>query len=224
MQIFLDSSNLDDIEQTVSSHLIDGITTNPSLMARTIKENKIANYDVLIKQLASMVKGPVSIEVISDDYEEMLDEGKHILSLADNIVLKLPTTHNGLKACYFFSSQGKAVNMTLCFSVNQAILAAKAGAAYVSPFVGRLDDIGVDGSQLIANIRTVFDNYQFNTKILAASLRHPKHVEEMALIGADVVTISSALFKQMYHSPMTDKGLETFKSDWNNMWQTISHK
>lgn len=214
MEIFLDSSNIVEIKEANTLGIIDGVTTNPSLMAKAIKNNPDIVYHDFVKEIANSVEGHVSIELLSNSYEEMLKESEDILSIASNIVLKLPTTIEGIKACNYFSKNNVATNMTLCFSLNQALLVAKAGATYVSPFVGRLDDIGVDGSDLITQIRDAYDNYDLETKILAASLRHTKHISEMALIGADVITIPPKLLYQMAAHPMTDKGLAQFDADW----------
>ncbi len=216
MKIFLDSSDIQDINQAAASGLIDGVTTNPTLMAAAIKNNPQINYNDFIQQIAASIPGPISIEVIANDYEDMIKEGEAIAKLAQNIVLKLPTTFDGLRACSYFSKKATPVNMTLCFSLNQAILIAKAGASYVSPFVGRLDDIGTNGCELIEQIRDAYDNYDFDTEILAASLRHPKHISEMALIGADIITIPAKLLYNMAQHPMTDKGLAQFNADWQN--------
>lgn len=185
-------------------------------MAAAVKNNPNLDYNQLIIDITNACPGSVSIEVIANNYDEMVKEGEEIITLAQNITLKLPTTIDGIQACSYFSSKDIPVNMTLCFSLNQAILVAKTGAKYVSPFIGRLDDIGADGTELIEQIREAYDNYAFDTEILAASIRHPKHITDMALIGADVVTIPANLLYKMAQHPMTDKGLAQFNQDWQN--------
>jgi transaldolase len=207
MELFLDSVDGTEIEKY--STFIDGITTNPSLMA-----SSKANFYDTIDKICALVKGDVSIEVASNDFKTMVEEGDTIVAIAANIVIKLPVTWDGLKACKYFTDKGHKVNMTLCFSASQALLAAKVGATYISPFIGRLDDIGEDGMQLISEIRTIYDNYEFKTKILAASIRTIQHVTEAALYGADVATIPAKLMSQLVVHPLTDKGLEQFNQDW----------
>jgi transaldolase len=207
MELFLDSVDGTEIEKY--STFIDGITTNPSLMA-----SSKANFYDTIDKICALVKGDVSIEVASNDFKTMVEEGDKIVAIAANIVIKLPVTWDGLKACKYFTDKGHKVNMTLCFSASQALLAAKVGATYISPFIGRLDDIGEDGMQLISEIRTIYDNYEFKTKILAASIRTIQHVTEAALYGADVATIPAKLMSQLVVHPLTDKGLEQFNQDW----------
>ena len=207
MKLFLDSVDSAEIEKYGS--FIDGITTNPSLMASS-KENF---YDI-VKEICTLVNGSVSIEVASNDFETIIAEGKKIVAIADNIVIKLPVTWDGLEACKYFTDKGHKVNMTLCFSANQALLAAKMGATYISPFIGRLDDIGEDGMQLISEIRTIYDNYELKTKILAASIRTTQHVTEAALYGADIATIPAKLMSKLVAHPLTKKGLEQFNEDW----------
>ena len=207
MELFLDSIDSAEIEKY--SAFIDGITTNPSLMA----SSKASFYDT-VEKICALVKGGVSIEVASNDFKTMAAEGDKIVALAENIVIKLPVTWDGLRACKYFTDRGHKVNMTLCFSASQALLAAKVGATYISPFVGRLDDIGEDGMQLISEICTIYDNYEFKTKILAASIRTIQHVTEAALYGADVATIPAKLMSELVSHPLTDKGLEKFNQDW----------
>jgi len=218
MEIFLDSVDLHEIEKFYRWGVIDGVTTNPSLMAKAGKDLKN-----ILRDICQIVDGDVSIEAVANDYDGMLEQGEKIFEIAKNVVLKLPITEAGIKACKHFSKQGQKVNMTLCFSLNQAILAAKAGAKYVSPFIGRLDDIGKDGLQLIEEIRAAFDNYADNwdTKILAASIRNEYHVKMCALIGADVVTIAPKLMAELIKDPLTDAGLEKFNTDWKNSNLTI---
>lgn len=211
MKFFIDSADIKEIEEAVSYGIIDGVTTNPSLLAKSS-----SNMIETIKLISKTVNGPISIEASATDYEGMLSQGTKILDIADNIVLKLPITWAGLKACKYFYGQQKEVNMTLCFSPIQALLAAKAGAAYISPFIGRLDDIGQDGATLIGDIRTLYNNYpQYNTQILSASIRHSQHVLTSAMYGADIATIPLNILKQLLQHPLTDKGLEKFLEDWN---------
>jgi len=209
MELFLDSVDSLEIKKYSTYGIVDGITTNPSLMA----SSKTDFYETVGK-ICALVKGGVSIEVASNDFETMVKEGEKIVDIAENIVIKLPVTWDGLRACKYFTDQGHKVNMTLCFSASQALLAAKVGATYISPFIGRLDDIGEDGMQLIAEIRTIYDNYEFKTKILAASIRTVQHVAEAALYGADVATIPSKLMSHLVEHSLTDKGLEQFNKDW----------
>ena len=217
MEIFIDSADIKEIEDAMSYGIVDGVTTNPSLMAKSS-----SNMLETIKSIAKIVQGPVSAEVSATDYDNMVLQGTKLLGIADNIVLKLPITWDGLKACKYFYENGRQVNMTLCFSPMQALLAAKAGAAYVSPFIGRLDDIGQDGQELIRDIRNIYDNYpQYNTKILAASIRHSTHVLMSAMWGADVATIPLTIIKQLLHHPLTDKGLDKFLEDWNKSGLSI---
>lgn len=210
MQIFLDTADISEIEARLGSGLIDGVTTNPSLIAKS-------GADVFerVKAICDAVDGPVSAEVVATDYEGMLAEGRKLAEIASNVVVKLPLTEAGLRACHAFAHDGVQTNVTLCFSVNQALLAAKAGASYISPFVGRVEDAGGDGIGLLAGIRAVYDQYGYETEILAASLRGPAHVEASALAGCDAATIPAKVFDAMYKHPLTDKGLEAFLADWN---------
>jgi len=210
MKIFLDTANLEDIKKHAASGLIDGVTTNPSLIAKEGLDIK----DV-IKQIVKLVDGPISAEVYSTDLEGMLKEGREYAKWHKNICVKLPCTQAGLTACKILSSEKIKVNMTLVFSVNQAMLCAKAGAFLVSPFVGRLDDIGASGMDLIADIVQVYDNYQYTTQILVASVRHAEHVKMAALYGADVATIPTSVFEKLHAHPLTDIGLEKFLKDAN---------
>lgn len=208
MQFFIDTGIIEEINQAKEWGFVDGVTTNPSLIAQTGR----TQADV-IKDIVKIIDGPISAEVISTDREGMIKEGAELAKIHDNVVIKLPLTEAGISACKWFSDNNIKTNVTLCFSANQALLAAKNGATYISPFVGRLDDIGVDGNGLIAEIRQVFDNYGFTTKILAASLRHADHVKQSALIGADVATMPFSVIKQLFKHPLTDIGLEKFLAD-----------
>ena len=209
MEIFLDSIDFDEITKYRSYGVIDGVTTNPTLIA-----SASVDFHELVSTICSLIDGDVSIEVPSNDYESMVTEGEKILKIAPNIVIKLPVTWDGIRACKYFTDIGKKTNMTLCFSANQAILAAKAGATYISPFIGRLDDIGSDGMQLIEDIRIIYDNYEFKTKILAASIRTLEHVSEAAICGADVVTIPGKLLSELACHDLTSQGLAKFNADW----------
>lgn len=209
MELYIDTANLDEIKEAHDLGILDGVTTNPSLIA---KEG--IDYGERLEAICSVVSGPVSAEVIATEYSAMVSEGKERAQIADNIVVKLPTTLDGVKACKALSDEGIRTNMTLCFQAMQAMMVAKAGAFLVSPFIGRLDDISQDGTELISQIRTIYDNYGFETKILAASIRHPKHMLECALIGADVATVPLKVIKQLVNHPLTDKGLEQFLADY----------
>lgn len=208
MEFFIDTGDINEIKEAVTWGLIDGVTTNPSLVAKTGK-----NQNELIKEIASIVDGPISAEVISTDYEGMIKEGQELAKIHDNVVIKIPMTIDGMKACKWFSDNKIKTNVTLVFSANQALLAAKNGATYVSPFVGRLDDVGQKGMQLIDEIRVIFDNYGFMTKILTASVRHPDHAKDSAMIGSDVATMPYKVIKQMFSHPLTTIGLEKFLED-----------
>ena len=210
MKFFIDTANLDEIKQANELGLIDGVTTNPSLVA---KEGNV-DFKEHLKKICDIVKGDISAEVTALDTEGMLKEGRELAKVADNVVIKVPLTLEGLKACRTFRAEGTKVNVTLCFSEAQALLAAKAGASYISPFIGRLDDIATDGMQLIRNILQIYDNYGFATEVLAASIRHPMHIVDCALAGADVATIPFKVIQQLVKHPLTDKGLEGFLSDW----------
>jgi transaldolase len=210
MKFFIDTANLDEIRQANDLGLIDGVTTNPSLVA---KEAGV-DFKEHIKKICEMVKGDVSAEVTSLDSEGMLREGREYAKIAPNVVVKCPITLEGLKATRILSEEGTKVNVTLCFSAAQALLAAKAGAAYISPFIGRLDDISTNGMQLIADIVQIYGNYGYKTEVLAASIRHPMHIVDCALAGADVATIPFKVINQLIHHPLTDKGLESFLADW----------
>lgn len=210
MKFFIDTANLDEIKEANDLGMIDGVTTNPSLVA---KEGDVDFKEHLAK-ICSMVKGDVSAEVTALDTEGMLEQGRDFAKVADNVVVKCPLTLDGLKATRILTDEGTGVNVTLCFNAAQAILAAKAGAKYISPFIGRLDDIATNGMQLIADIVQIYQNYDFPTQVLAASIRHPMHIVDSALAGADVATIPFKVIKQLVHHPLTDKGLEAFLSDW----------
>jgi transaldolase len=210
MKFFIDTANLDEIREANELGMIDGVTTNPSLVA---KEGDV-DFKERIAAICEIVKGDVSAEVTALDTEGMLREGREFAKIAPNVVIKCPLTLEGLKATRTFREEGTKVNVTLCFSAAQALLAAKAGASYISPFIGRLDDIGQDGMQLIRDIVQIYDNYGFATEVLAASIRHPMHIVDCALAGADVATIPFKVIRQLVQHPLTDKGLEGFLSDW----------
>ncbi|PPD30837.1 MAG: fructose-6-phosphate aldolase [Hyphomicrobium sp.] len=217
MKFFVDTAELSDIKELASFGLLDGVTTNPSLIAKSGRDFKST-----IAEICAVVPGPVSAEVAATDYETMMREAEVLRKIAKNVTIKVPLTLDGLKACKALSGDGTMVNVTLCFSANQALLAAKAGATFVSPFIGRLDDIGLDGMELIREIRTIYDNYpDFNTDILAASIRTVNHVKDAALIGADVVTVPPAILKALVKHPLTDAGLATFVADWKKTGQSI---
>jgi transaldolase len=209
MDLYIDTASLDEIKQAHEMGVLDGVTTNPSLIAK----EKVP-YAKRLAEICEVVKGPVSAEVIATEYSAMLTEGRTNAKIASNIVVKLPITPDGLRACKTLTNEGIRTNMTLCFQPLQALLVAKAGAFLVSPFIGRLDDISEDGSLLIQQIRQIYDNYGFKTKILAASIRHPKHLVECALAGADVATVPFAVIKQMLSHPLTDSGLKKFVDDY----------
>ncbi|MFT6105901.1 MAG: transaldolase [Rickettsiales bacterium] len=217
MKFFIDSADTDVIKKLSSYGLIDGVTTNPSIIAKSGRD-----FIEVIKEICSIVEGPVSAEVASTNYEGMVREGEILAKLAKNVCIKLPLTMDGLKACKYFSDQGVKTNVTLCFSAAQAILAAKAGATYVSPFVGRLDDIGQDGMELIAEICDIYSNYpDFKTEVLVASIRNPIHITAAARMGADVATIPAKVLEQLVSHPLTTSGLETFVKDWAATGQKI---
>jgi len=211
MQFFLDTANIDEITQGLTWGMVDGVTTNPSLLG---KEGK--TYLAAVKEIADLVPGPVSGEVLATDYDGMMDEAHQLASLAENVVVKVPLGPPGLQAVRSLRAEGITTNVTLCFSANQALLAGKAGAGYISPFVGRLDDVGEDGMELIERIVSIYDNYDFNTQVLVASVRSPTHVLQSALIGAHVVTIPFKVLEQLYRHQLTDIGLEKFLADWQS--------
>ena len=209
MKFFVDTADVKEIRELESYGLLDGVTTNPSLILKSGR-----SMIEVIEEICSVVKGDVSAEVAATDYDGMLKEAAVLKKIAKNVVIKLPLTWDGLKACKKLSDEGVKTNVTLCFAANQALLAAKAGATYISPFIGRLDDIHLNGMELISEIRTIYDNYDFKTEILAASIRSVNHVKEAALIGADVVTVPAATIKALVNHPLTDKGLAAFVADW----------
>ena len=209
MKLFIDSGNLKEIESLVPLGIIDGITTNQSLLA---KEG--GDYRALLKRICGIVRGPTSAEVVATDAEGMIREGRDLATIDDHIVVKVPFTKEGVKACKALSSEGKRVNVTLIFSATQVLLAAKVGATYVSPFVGRLDDIATSGMHLVSEIVDIFENYQFKTEVLVASVRHSIHIVEAARMGADICTCPAAVIEQMFKHPLTDVGLERFLKDW----------
>jgi transaldolase len=211
MDIYIDTANLEEIRQAAAMGVLDGVTTNPSLVA---KEGDV-DFHTHLKTICDLVPGPVSAEVVALEHEAMVEEAKPLVDIADNIVIKLPSTVDGLKACKTLSDRGVRVNMTLCFQPMQALLVAKAGAFLVSPFIGRIDDIAADGMDIIQQIRQIYDNYGYETKILAASIRHPMHVVQSALLGADVATIPFKVIAQLMKHPLTDIGIERFLADWN---------
>jgi transaldolase len=209
MKLFIDTGNLKEVETLVPLGIIDGITTNPSLLA---KEG--GDYRAILKRICQIVQGPTSAEVVATDAEGMIREGRDLASIDPHIVVKVPFTKEGVKACRTLSSEGKKVNVTLCFSATQALLAAKVGATYISPFVGRLDDIATSGMNLISEIVDIYGNYSFSTQVLVASVRHPIHIVEAARMGADVCTCPAAVIEAMFKHPLTDIGLERFLKDW----------
>jgi transaldolase len=216
MQLFLDTTDVNVLKDLAATGLVDGVTTNPSLIAKSGRPML-----QVIREICEAVEGPVSAEVAAMDTVGMLDEGRKLASIAPNVVVKVPLTWDGLIATREFAHEGIATNVTLCFSAVQALLAAKAGATYISPFIGRLDDHGADGMDLITEIRTVYDNYDYDTEILAASIRTPGHVKEAAMAGADCATIPPAVFQELFKHPLTEKGLEQFMSDWAKTGQSI---
>lgn len=209
MEIYIDTANIDEIKEAHDLGVLDGVTTNPSLIAK-----EKVDYGKRLAQICEIVEGPVSAEVIATEFKAMVKEGKERAKIAENIVVKLPSTVDGLKACKALTDEGIPTNMTLCFQPMQAMLVAKAGAFLVSPFLGRLDDISEDGMDLIHRIRAIYDNFGFETKILAASIRHPKHMVDCALAGADVATVPMSVIKQLMSHPLTDIGLEKFLADY----------
>lgn len=217
MKFFIDTADLNELKDLATTGLIDGITTNPSLVAKANRPF----FDIL-REICGLFSGPISAEVTATDWQTMVKEGEKLAKLAPNIVVKAPLTFDGLKACKILSDNNIQVNVTLCFSSAQALLAAKAGATYISPFVGRLDDIGTDGMGLIAEILEIYRQYpHLTTEVLVASVRHPRHVVDAARMGADVVTIPPAIFRSLYNHPLTDKGLQTFLKDWEKLGQSI---
>ncbi|MEP2030912.1 MAG: fructose-6-phosphate aldolase [Paracoccaceae bacterium] len=216
MKFFVDTAEIKEIAELNDLGMVDGVTTNPSLIMKS-------GRDILevTKEICDLVDGPVSAEVVATDADEMIAEGRKLARIASNITVKVPLTWAGLKACKTLSGEGNMVNVTLCFSANQALLAAKAGATFISPFIGRLDDINVDGMDLIADIRTIYDNFGFETEILAASIRTVNHITQSALIGADVITAPPGVIKKLADHPLTKSGLEAFLADWEKTGQKI---
>jgi len=212
MKFFIDTANIEEIKEGLKLGMVDGVTTNPSLIAREKK-----SFEVVVKEILKNVEGPVSLEVVSMEAKPMFEEGKKLAQWGDNVVIKVPLCTEGLKATKMFAAAGIDVNETLIFSPLQALMAAKAGARYVSPFVGRLDDIAHDGMDLVEQILTIFDNYGFDTEVIVASIRHPRHVLEAALMGADIATIPFKVIKQLTQHPLTDKGIEMFLEDWKKV-------
>ncbi|MDX1566721.1 MAG: fructose-6-phosphate aldolase [Longimicrobiales bacterium] len=219
MKIFLDTADVDEIRRAADAGLIDGVTTNPSLMAKFLADDEEPADHFL--RICEAVDGPVSAEVVAIEADAMVDEGKRLAEIHDNIVVKCPLTEDGLVACSRLRAEDIRVNVTLCFSPSQALLAAKAGATYISPFLGRIDDISGDGIDLLAQIRQIYDNYDVDTEILAASLRHPRHFVESALIGADVATLPVKVLYQLLQHPKTDEGLESFLADWKGLGKEL---
>ncbi|HAC47658.1 fructose-6-phosphate aldolase [Sulfitobacter sp. HI0082] len=216
MKFFVDTAEIDAIAELNDLGMVDGVTTNPSLILKSGR-----NILEVTKEICDLVDGPVSAEVVALEADAMIAEGRKLAEIADNITIKLPLTWDGLKACKVLSGEGHMINVTLCFSANQALIAAKAGATFISPFIGRLDDINLDGMDLIQDIRTIYDNYGFDTQILAASIRSVNHVLDAARIGADVMTAPPEVIKKLAAHPLTDKGLEQFMADWKKTGQNI---
>jgi len=212
MKFFIDTGNVEEIKEGLKLGMVDGVTTNPSLVAKEKKD-----FDTVTREILEIVKGPVSLEVVSENAEGMISEGKKLAQLAENVVIKVPLTTEGLKATRALSDQGIGVNQTLIFSPVQALLAAKAGARYVSPFIGRLDDISQTGMELVEQILTIFDNYAFDCEVIVASIRHPLHVLQAALLGADIATIPFKVIQQLTRHPLTDRGVEQFLADWRTV-------
>ncbi|HEX3065937.1 MAG TPA: fructose-6-phosphate aldolase [Dongiaceae bacterium] len=217
MKFFIDTAEIKDIRELAATGLVDGVTTNPSLVAKSGRQ-----FVDVIKEICSIVSGPVSAEVTATDHATMLAQAHKLAKIASNVVIKVPLTPDGLKTCKVLREEGTRVNVTLCFSAAQAILAAKCGASFISPFIGRLDDVGTDGMRLIADIVQIYDAYpEFETEVLVASIRHPMHVVDAAKLGADIATIPPSIVRQMYNHPLTDKGLASFLADWAKTGQSI---
>ena len=216
MKFFVDTADVAEIKELAATGLLDGVTTNPSLVAKAKRD-----FKEIIAEICAAIPGPVSAEVAATDLEGMLKEGRALARIAKNVTVKVPLTWEGLKACRTLAGEGTMVNVTLCFSANQALLAAKAGATFISPFVGRLDDVGTDGMELIDDICTIYGNYGFDTEVFVASIRHPMHVVEAAKIGAHVATMPPSILKQLFNHPLTDKGLKAFMDDWAKTGQSI---
>jgi len=216
MKFFVDTADVAEITEVAATGLLDGVTTNPSLVAKSGRD-----FREVIKEICALVEGPVSAEVTALETDAMIAEGKSLAGIASNVAVKVPLTWDGLKACRALTQSGLKVNVTLCFNANQALLAAKAGASFISPFIGRLDDAGQEGMELIEEIRRIYDNYDFGTEILAASIRSANHVKYAALAGADIATVPVAIMKALVKHPLTDKGLDTFLADWKKTGQKI---
>lgn len=218
MKFFVDTADVAEIKEVAATGLLDGVTTNPSLVSKAKRD-----FKEIIAEICEIVPGPVSAEVAATDLDDMLREARALAKIAKNVAVKVPLTWDGLKACRTLTAEGTMVNVTLCFSANQALLAAKAGATFVSPFVGRLDDAGQDGMELVREIRAIYDNFaELGTQILAASIRHVTHVKQAAMIGADVATVPPAVLRALVHHPLTDKGLDAFLADWKKTGQLIA--
>ncbi len=213
MKIFLDTANIDEIREAAALGVLDGVTTNPSLMAK----EKGGDYDAVLKEICDIVHGPVSAEVVAEDADEMIRQGRAFAKLSEHIVVKIPLIPEGIRAVKTLSAEDVKTNVTLCFSANQGLIAAKAGATYISPFIGRLDDAGMDGMQVVADLVEIYERYAFTTQVLAASIRHPMHVLESARLGADVATIPYKVFKQLFNHPLTDVGVDLFNKDWEKV-------
>jgi transaldolase len=217
MKFFIDTADIREIRELAATGMVDGVTTNPSLIHKSG-----GNFIEAIGEICKIVEGPVSAEVAATDGERMLAEGRRLAEIAKNVAVKVPLTWEGLKVCRTLRDEGTMVNVTLCFSANQALLAAKAGATFISPFIGRLDDVGEDGAALIGEIRRIYDNYpSLETEVLAASIRHPRHVTECATAGADIATVPPSVLRQLINHPLTDKGLDQFVADWKKTGQSI---
>ena len=216
MTFFVDTADINDIRELAETGLLDGVTTNPSLVHKAGRD-----FLEVVAEICKIVPGPVSAEVVATEHREMMREAEVLRKIADNVTVKVPLTIDGLKTCKALTAEGTMVNVTLCFTANQALLAAKAGATFISPFVGRHDDIGFDGMEIISDIRLIYDNYDFQTQILVASIRHPIHVLESAKIGADVITAPPGVIRQLFKHPLTDRGLEAFLADWQKTGQSI---
>ncbi|MEO1252447.1 MAG: fructose-6-phosphate aldolase [Pseudomonadota bacterium] len=216
MKFFVDTADVAEIKALIPTGLVDGVTTNPSLVAKSGRD-----FREVVAEICDIVSGPVSAEVTATESQKMIEEGRSLASIAGNVTVKLPLTFEGLIACKALSDDDIKTNVTLCFSANQALLAAKAGATFISPFIGRLDDINIDGMELIRDIRVIYDNYDFRTEVLAASIRSANHVRESALAGADVATVPPSVLKSLVNHPLTDKGLKAFLDDWAKTGQKI---
>ena len=219
MELYIDTANIEEIRKAAGLGVLDGVTTNPSLVA---KEG--VDFHTRLREICAVVSGPVSAEVVSVEHDGMIAEADELLTIADNIVIKLPCIEEGIRACKTLSDRGVRVNMTLCFQALQALMAAKAGAFLISPFIGRIDDIGGDGMEVVQQIRQVYDNYGFSTKILAASIRHPQHMVQAVLLGADVATVPFKVIQQVLKHPLTDSGLKTFLADWDKAKSKVGGK